>query len=53
MELDPDSPNPTLFAMAPDTNMADASALGGPDGSREASGHSKWPKNHRPGCRNR
>jgi len=30
MELDPDNPNPTLFAMAPDTNMADASALGGP-----------------------
>ena len=30
MELDPDDPNPTLFAMAPDTKMADASALGGP-----------------------
>ena len=30
MELDPATPNPTLFAMAPDTNMADASALGGP-----------------------
>ena len=30
MELDPDNPNPTLFAMAPDTNLADASALGGP-----------------------
>ena len=30
MELDPENPNPTLFAMAPDTNMADASALGGP-----------------------
>ena len=30
MELDPDNPNPTLFAMAPETNMADASALGGP-----------------------
>merc|ERR1711965_1166085 len=30
MELDPDNPNPTLFAMAPDTNIADASALGGP-----------------------
>ena len=30
MELDPDDPNPTLFAMAPDTNLADASALGGP-----------------------
>ena len=29
-ELDPDDPNPTLFAMAPDTNQADASALGGP-----------------------
>ena len=30
MELDPDNPNPTLFAMAADTNLADASALGGP-----------------------
>ena len=30
MELDPDNPNPTLFAMAPDTKLADASALGGP-----------------------
>ena len=30
MELDPDDPNPTLFAMAPETNLADASALGGP-----------------------
>lgn len=30
MELDPDDPNPFLFAMAPDTKMADASALGGP-----------------------
>ena len=30
MELDPDNPNPTLFAMAPDTTIADASALGGP-----------------------
>ena len=29
MELDPDETNPTLFAMAPDTNQADASALGG------------------------
>ena len=29
-ELDPEDPNPTLFAMAPDTNQADASALGGP-----------------------
>ena len=29
-ELDPDDPNPTLFAMAPDQNSADASALGGP-----------------------
>ena len=29
-ELDPDDPNPILFAMAPDTNQADASALGGP-----------------------
>ncbi len=30
MELDPDIPNPTLFAMAPETSVADASALGGP-----------------------
>lgn len=30
MELDPDSPNPTLFAMAADSPQADASALGGP-----------------------
>lgn len=29
MELDPDETNPTLFAMAPDSNQADASALGG------------------------
>lgn len=29
-ELDPDDPNPTLFAMAPDNTLADASALGGP-----------------------
>ena len=29
-ELDPDDPNPSLFAMAPDTNQTDASALGGP-----------------------
>ena len=29
-ELDPDDPNPTLFAMAPDQNSAEASALGGP-----------------------
>lgn len=29
-ELDPDDPNPTLFAMAPDDTRADASALGGP-----------------------
>ncbi|MEB3247480.1 MAG: FKBP-type peptidyl-prolyl cis-trans isomerase, partial [Synechococcus sp.] len=29
-ELDPDDPNPSLFAMAPDSNQADASALGGP-----------------------
>ena len=29
-ELDPDDPNPTLFAMAPDNTSADASALGGP-----------------------
>ena len=29
-ELDPENPNPTLFAMAPDSNQADASALGGP-----------------------
>ena len=29
-ELDPENPNPTLFAMAPETNQADASALGGP-----------------------
>jgi len=30
MELDPEDPNPTLFAMAADSNQADASALGGP-----------------------
>ncbi len=30
MELDPEESNPTLFAMAPDSNQADASALGGP-----------------------
>ncbi len=30
MELDPEERNPTLFAMAPDSNQADASALGGP-----------------------
>ena len=29
MELDPDETNPTLFAMAPEPNQADASALGG------------------------
>ena len=29
-ELDPDDPNPTLFAMANDSARADASALGGP-----------------------
>ena len=29
-ELDPENPNPTLFAMAPDNNQADASTLGGP-----------------------
>ena len=29
-ELDPEDPNPSLFAMAPDNNQADASALGGP-----------------------
>ena len=29
-ELDPDDPNPTLFAMANDSASADASALGGP-----------------------
>ena len=29
MELDPDETNPTLFAMAPESNQADASALGG------------------------
>lgn len=29
-ELDPDDPNPTLFAMAPDNLQADASSLGGP-----------------------
>ncbi|MGC6482684.1 MAG: FKBP-type peptidyl-prolyl cis-trans isomerase [Synechococcus sp.] len=29
LELDPDNPNPTLFAMAADSNQADASALGG------------------------
>ena len=28
-ELDPDDPNPTLFAMAPDNSNTDASALGG------------------------
>ena len=30
LELDPEDPNPTLFAMAADSNQADASALGGP-----------------------
>ena len=30
LELDPEDPNPTLFAMAPANNNADASALGGP-----------------------
>ena len=30
IELDPDDPNPTLFAMAPNDTTADASALGGP-----------------------
>ena len=30
MELDPEDPNPILFAMAADSNQADASALGGP-----------------------
>ncbi|MEC8215287.1 MAG: FKBP-type peptidyl-prolyl cis-trans isomerase [Cyanobacteriota bacterium] len=30
IELDPDDPNPTLFAMAPNNTTADASALGGP-----------------------
>ena len=29
-ELDPADPNPTLFAMAPDANQANASALGDP-----------------------
>ena len=29
MELDPDETNPILFAMAPESNQADASALGG------------------------
>ena len=29
-ELDPEDPNPTLFAMAPANNNTDASALGGP-----------------------
>ena len=29
-ELDPEDPNPTLFAMAPDNTSADVSALGGP-----------------------
>ena len=29
-ELDPDDPNPSLFAMAPDSNQANAAALGGP-----------------------
>ena len=30
LELDPDDPNPTLFAMAPDDKISDASSLGGP-----------------------
>ena len=30
LELDPDDPNPTLFAMAPDDKISDASGLGGP-----------------------
>ncbi|MEB3254248.1 MAG: FKBP-type peptidyl-prolyl cis-trans isomerase [Synechococcus sp.] len=34
-ELDPDDPNPTLFAMAPDNSNTDASALGGPLESAE------------------
>ena len=29
-ELDPDDPNPSLFAMAPDSTQANAAALGGP-----------------------
>ena len=29
-ELDPEDPNPNLFAMAPDNTSADVSALGGP-----------------------
>ncbi|MDP6193371.1 MAG: FKBP-type peptidyl-prolyl cis-trans isomerase [Prochlorococcus sp.] len=29
LELDPDDPNPTLFAMAPDSTQANAAALGG------------------------
>jgi peptidylprolyl isomerase len=36
MELDPDETNPTLFAMAPDSNQADASALGGPMNAEKA-----------------
>ena len=36
MELDPDETNPTLFAMAPDSNQADASALGGPMSAEKA-----------------
>ncbi len=30
LELDPDDPNPTLFAMAPNDKITDASGLGGP-----------------------
>jgi peptidylprolyl isomerase len=36
MELDPDETNPILFAMAPDSNQADASALGGPMSAEKA-----------------
>lgn len=36
LELDPEDPNPTLFAMAADSNHADASALGGPMDAEKA-----------------
>ena len=36
MELDPDETNPILFAMVPDSNQADASALGGPMSAEKA-----------------
>ena len=35
LELDPDNPNPTLFAMAPNDKISDASGLGGPIESSE------------------